>query len=310
MKILITGSSGFVGNFLVSALTSQGHNVIGLDVVQYPFQHYKNYKFICCNISNRTEVNSIVKRESPSHIIHLAYIMIPKHIRAIEDSVDLLGSENIFLAANSTESVKQILLFSSASIYGGNPDNPAWISEEVIPRPGEWVYAQNKVLAEEFYLSYHKRDNLNVVIFRMCTACGPSYFQKKGLVRLLKNSPIGQLVNGTDMNMQFIHEDDVINLTTLILQDNEVEGVYNLAPDSYVSTKELSPNPKLFIKISEKRIKSIFNWIWKLRIAKISPTSTALITYSIVISPKKLMDRYNYQFKHTTLSAFHHSIGK
>lgn len=307
MNILITGSSGYVGNFLVKDLTTKGHRVSGLDTIRQPFQNYNGYDFFPCNITDRHQVLSLVKKVQPEHIIHLAYLMKPEHIRAIEDSVDLIGSENVLLAANETSSVKQLILFSSASIYGGNPDNPLWITEETPPRPGEWVYAQNKVLTEEFYNKYPKRENLNIVIFRMCTACGPSYFKKGGLVRALKHSPLGLLVNGTDMNMQFIHEDDVKSITNLVLDDEIITGIYNLAPDSCATTRELSPNPKLFIKIPEKTLRTIFRVLWKLRLGP-SPTTVSLISNSIVISPKKLQTRYNYSFKYSTIEAFNNSI--
>lgn len=307
MKILITGSSGYVGNFLIKYLTSRGHEVIGLDTNQFSFQTYKGYNFKICDITNRHHVFSIIKDIQPDHIIHLAYLMKPEHIRAIEDSVDLLGSENIFLAANNTPSVKQLILFSSASVYGGNPDNPQWITEETKPRPGEWRYAQNKELSEEFYNNFPKREDLNIVIFRMCTACGPSYFKKGGLVRVLKHSPIGLLINGSDMNMQFIHEDDVKNLVERVLNDNTIIGTYNLAPDSFAATRELSPNPKLFIKIPESFLHAIFRMLWQLKLGP-SPTSIALMTYSIIISPHKLQKRYNYTFKYSTKEAFNNSI--
>ncbi len=308
MKVLITGSSGFVGNFLVKYLTSLNIEVIGLDRVNYKFQTYEHYHFENCDITDKNRVLDIVKRHKPTHVIHLAYIMIPQHDKEFEDSVDFGGSQNIFIAANKNRSVKQFILFSSASIYGGNKYNPEWFYEENEQKPGDWVYAQNKVKSENFYNSYNKREDLKLVIFRMCTACGPSYFKGKGLVRLLKRSPVGQLVNGTDINAQFIHEDDVKNLVYKVLYDNDIEGVYNLAPDSYASTRELSPNPKFFIKVSEKMITKIFSFLWKYRIAKISPTSVSLLAYSIIISPDKIKKRYNYEFKYTTKGAFYNSV--
>lgn len=308
MKVLITGSGGFVGNFLVSFLTSLNIEVIGIDNIHYKFQKYNNYIFELCDITDAKKVDSIVKKHNPTHVIHLAYVMVPKHNRELEDNIDVQGSKNIFISSNNCKSVKQFIIFSSASVYGGNKENQLWITEDGELKPNEWVYAQNKIKVEDFYNTYPNRDNLKVVIFRMCTACGPSYYKSKGLVKLLNRSPIGLLVNGTDMDMQFIYEDDVKTIVKLVLDDPEVEGVFNLAPDSYATTKELSPNPKLFIKISESKVKKIFNFLWKSRIAKISPTSVSLITYGIIISSKKLMDRYNYKYKYTTKEAFYSSI--
>lgn len=308
MKVLITGASGTIGNYLVKYLTGNGISVVGIDTEHFKFQQYTNYIFESCNILDKKKLSSIFEKHNPTHIIHLAYVMIPKHNKKIEDEIDITGSLNILELSNKTMSVKQFIFFSSASIYGPNEDNPEWLTEDSFVRPGEWVYAQNKAIIEDNYNDYDIRYDLKLVILRLCTSCGPSYFRGKGFVKLLTRSPIGLFVNGTDINMQFIHEDDVKSVVMMILNDSTVEGVFNLAPDSYATTKELSPNPKLFIKISNKTLKKIFSIIWKLRVAKVSPTSVDLLTYSIVISPQKIMERYNYKFKYSTKEAFYNSM--
>lgn len=308
MKILITGASGIIGNYLVKYFSDNGISVIGIDNVHYKFQQYSNYQFENCDVLDINKLTDIFEKHNPTHIIHLAYVMIPKHKKAVEDEIDIQGSLNVFNISNSTKSVKQFIFFSSASIYGPNEDNPEWLTETSLIRPGEWVYAQNKAIVEDYYSNLEKRDDMKLVTLRLCTSCGPSYFKSKGFVELLTHSPIGQLVNGTDINIQFIHEDDVKSVVMKILEDSTIEGVYNLAPDSYATTRELSPNPKLFIKISNRTLKKIFGLIWKLRLAKVSPTSVDLLTYSIVISPQKIMERYNYKFKYSTKEAFYNSM--
>lgn len=308
MKILITGSSGFVGNFLVSYLTSLGHEIIGIDVNEYKYITYDHFKFEKCDITDFNKLDIIIKKYRPSHVIHTAFIMVPKYDSDLENKIDLEGSKNVLKSVNSTKSVKQIIFFSSARVYGGHSDNKLWISEDERLRPNDWPYGVNKVKIEKYYSEYQKRDDLKIIFFRMCTACGPSYYKSKGLVRLIKHSPFQLSVNGNDFIMQFIHEDDVKELTRLVLEDREIHGVYNLAPDSYAYLRDLAPKRTIFIKISEQKIRKIFNFIWKFHIAKISPTSIPLITYGIIISSKKLTERYNYKFKYSTFEAFNNSL--
>lgn len=308
MKVLITGSSGFVGNFLVSYLTLLGHEVIGIDVNEYKYANYDNYTFEKCDVSDIDKVDNIIKKYNPTNIIHTAFIMIPMHNVKRENEIDIEGSKNILISANSTPSVKQIIFFSSARVYGGHKDNKLWITEDGELRPNDYPYGVNKVKIENYFNEYNKRDDLKIVFFRMCTACGPSYYKSKGLVKLINKSPFQLLVNGTDLIMQFIHEDDVKELTRLVMEDPDIQGAYNLAPDSYASLKEMAPKRTIFIKISEDKIRKIFSFIWKLHIAKIIPSSVPLITYGIIISSKKLTDRFNYKYKYTTIEAFHNSI--
>jgi len=303
IKIAITGSSGFVGNFLAKHFSSQGMAVFGFDLKPLDWQkNYLNFTFVKTDIRDYKTIKEVFVRENFTHVIHLAYLMKPQHNRAFEHDVDVNGSKNIFNISRETPSVRQFIHFSSVSIYGGWPDTPLWIDESYPLRPREWYYAINKKEIEEYYFATAKQFKL--VNFRMCTACGNSYFRNDGLVNIIAKSPLGLLLNGRPLLVQFIHEADVTNLVELIINDLEIEGVYNLAPDSYAAEKDLSPNFKIYLPFPKFFFKLIINLLWNLRLIDVSPTSVDLTAHSIVMTPKKLMARYNYKFKYTTHEAF------
>ena len=304
MRLAITGSNGYVGNFLSQYFSDKGVHVVGIDLSSDKRQQsFLNFKFCKCDVRNETLLRQIFSDEKITHVIHLAYLMEPQHNRSFEDDVDINGSIAVFRAAHNCLSVKQFVHFSSASIYGGWKNNPLWISEEHPLRPRDWVYAINKKKVEEFYFSFSRRKDLKLVNLRMCTAIGHSYFKKGGVVKTLYSSPLGLLLDCKDTLLQFIHEDDVKRLIELILNDKSVDGTFNLAPDSYASTRKLSPK-RLFIPFPKKLFKFIISIWWNLRLIGISPTSVNLVAHGIVVSPKKLMKKYDYEFLHSTKSAY------
>lgn len=304
MKLAITGSNGYVGNFLSQYFSDKGVHVVGIDLSSDKRQQsFLNFKFCKCDVRNETVLKQIFSVEKITHVIHLAYLMEPQHNRKFEDDVDINGSIAVFRAAHDYLSVKQFVHFSSASIYGGWGHNPLWISEEPPLRPRDWVYAINKKNVEEFYFSFNKRKDFKLVNLRMCTAIGPSYYKKGGVVKTLHSSPVGLLLNGKDTLLQFIHEDDVKRIIELILNDKNVDDTFNLAPNSYASTRTLSPR-RIFVPFPKKLFKLIITILWNLRLCSVSPTSVNLIAHGIVVSPQKLMERYNYEFLHTTKSAY------
>jgi len=311
MKILITGSNGYVGNFLAEYFCKKGIPVVGVDLDSMVRQRfYPNFRFAKCDVRSHPGLLRIFADEQPTHVIHLAYLMDPQHDRNFEDDVDVNGSLAVFAAARQTESVTQFVHFSSASVYGGWPDNMPWITEEQEPRPRDWVYAQNKVRVEKVYFD-SPHPGFKLVNFRMCTAVGPSYYKSGGVVSVLAKSPVGLLLDGKDTDIQFIHEDDVKRLVELVLNDPEIEGVYNLASDTFSNTKEMNPKRwKLFLPLP----KALFRWIiaalWRLRLSSVSPTSVNLVAHGIVISPKKLQDRYGYKFLFGTREAFFDAFEK
>lgn len=312
MRIAITGSAGYVGNFLAEHLCGLGHRVVGLDLQSPDFQKgYRDFRFVRCDVRDRALLDRVLAEEKITHVIHLAYLMDPQHDEAFERDVDVNGSQNVFLAAHGTPSVRQFIHFSSASAYGGFPDNPLWIPEEAPLRPREWVYAQGKKEVEEFFERFSKRPDFKLVTFRMCTAVGPSYFKPGGVVVTLTKSPFGLILDGKDTLLQFIHEDDVKALVDLVLKDEAAEGTFNLAPDSYSPTRELNPNPKkIFLRLPKALFKAAIALLWNLRLSDVSPTSVDLVAHGIVVSPKKLMDRYGYKFRYSTKEAFFDAVDR
>ncbi len=156
---------------------------------------------------------------------------------------------------------------------------------------------------EEYINAAKRRNGLKVVHLRMCTAVGPSYFKKGGVVKVLAKSPLGILIGGKDTALQFIHEEDVKNLVWLVLQDRKVEGTFNLASDSYAFTKELN-SKKLFLSVPKPLFRVAISLLWRLRLSGISPTSVDLIAHGIVASPEKIKKRYGYHFCYSTKQAY------
>jgi len=306
MKIAITGSNGYVGNFLAEYFSGRGIGVVGMDLSSMGRQRdYKNFRFHRCDVRDKGLVSRILEAEKPTHVCHLAYLMDPQHNYGLEYDVDVNGSKSVFDAANAVKSVRQFMHFSSASVYGAFPENRPWISEDQEPTPRDWVYAQNKCIVEQFFSSYPKRDDMKLVNLRMCTVVGPSYYKPGGVVSILAKSPVGLLLDGRDTAVQFIHEDDVKNLVDLVANDKDIEGVYNLASDSYTMARGLCVNPKKrFISFPKSVFRAIISALWHARLSPVSPTSVNLVAHGIVVLPSKLTGRYNYKFLYSTKEAF------
>jgi len=311
-KILITGSSGYCGNFLAVHFAQQGIPVVGLDHKPHPVvKDVPNFKFMQTDIRDRQTLAKIFHDEMPTHVLHLAYLMDPVHDKKYEYDVDVMGSKYAFELANETPTVKQFILMSSASAYGAYPDNPEWITEDMPLHPRDYNYGIYKKEIEEYYHGYKKRSDLKLVIFRMCTAVGPSYYKPGGVVSSVSKSPFMLDIKGGDGRVQFIHEEDVKALYELVINDEAVEDTLNLAPDSYATTRELGEYyKKKFIPLPLWLLRGIFWLLWNLHLAALTPAIATLMAHGIIISPKKLMQKYNYVFKYTTKSAFIDAVEK
>jgi UDP-glucose 4-epimerase len=309
-KILITGASGYCGHFLAVHFASKGIPVVGLDLAPHAvIKEVPNYKFLAFDVRNKEVFKKILDMEQPSHVIHLAYLMDPVHDAKFEVDVDVVGSKNALEVANETPSVKQFILMSSTSAYGASPDNPDWITEDRSLNGMDYNYGIYKKQVEEYYNQFEKRSDLKLVIFRMCTAVGPSYYKKGGVVSTVYHAPFLTDIIGGNGKVQFIHEDDVRELFDRAVHDEGMKGVFNLVPDDFSSTKELGVTlKKTFVPVPLWLMRGAFGLLWALHLANLKPSHANLMAYGIVASPKKLMDRFGYRFKYGTKAAFMDAI--
>ena len=310
MKLLISGSSGYVGYVLSKYFSERGNEVIGLDVAENSaWSGNSNFKFYCCDVTNKKLLEDILTKEKPTHVIHCAFLMKPLHDVKKNYEIDVTGSINIFQVAHATATVKQFIEFSSTSAYGAWPDNKLWIQETQKLQPRDYRYGIHKKIVEEYYNTYATRKDFKLVIVRMCTAIGSLYHKKGGVVRLLVKAPLVTKINNRDCELQFIHEDDLTALIGLIVNDRTIEGTFNLAPDSYATPKSLMPD-KLLIPIPLWFMRGIAAIGWFVRLSSMNASAITLSAYGIVADPHKLMKRYNYHFKYSTESGFKDTVEK
>lgn len=301
MRVLITGSTGYLGTLLTNFLISKEIPVTGIGLRMHSkHPEGKFFKYYSCDVADRDNLSSVFREEQPTHVIHLA--SNKEHNRKREYSVDIGGSKNILEICENTPSVRQLIYSSSAVAYGGHRTNPQWIGESFPLNPGKYRYGFNKSIAEEIFSSANVRKNLHIVTLRICQVTGPTGKNNRGFLNLLLKSPILPRIcmNNT---LQLLHESDFLSLMTRILHDDEIEGTYNMAPDTYTCIKDLASN-KIYIPLPVFMLSGTIWFLWQMRLTNLQPESVNNVIYPIIIDPSKLVARYEYRFRYTTDDSF------
>ena len=302
MKVLITGSSGYLGSLLINSLVSKKTAVVGIDNrtsdAVLPGEYFKFY--LCC-ITDKALLEEIFFREQPTHVVHFACTFNKVRNRKKEHLIDVDGSENILDVSNRILSVQQLIHSSSAVAYGGWKDNPEWINETHKLRPGKYRYGMNKQTIEQMFLSFRVRENLRILILRICTVTGPSFTSDRIVLRLLTQFPF---LPGfcKDYKIQLLHEEDFVSVVDKVINDDLIEGVYNVAPDSCAAICDIVPDKKYFM-FPVGVIKSLLWVLWNLKILNLQPAGINNSIHSIILDPAKLQSRYNYKFRYSTAEA-------
>ena len=137
MKVLVTGVAGFIGSFLVEALTNRGDDVIGIDNINDYYDSKLKYdrlkriehnlfRFTKMDISNREEIAKLFKVERFDLVVHLAAQAGVRYSienpNAYIDS-NIVGFGNILEGCRHNP-VKHLVYASSSSVYGMNTKMP------------------------------------------------------------------------------------------------------------------------------------------------------------------------------------------
>ena len=180
MKILVTGSEGFIGSHVTEALVRDGHEVIAL--AQYnSFDHrgwlgylspdvMGHFEILLGDVRDGYQMDALAK--GCDAICHLAaLIAIPYSYAAPQSYIDtnVTGTLNILNAARRHE-LTRVVHTSTSEVYGSAQFVP--ITEEH-PLVGQSPYAASKIAADQLAYSFYASFGTPVVTIRPFNTYGP-----------------------------------------------------------------------------------------------------------------------------------------
>jgi UDP-glucose 4-epimerase len=202
MNILITGSSGFLGQALTRKLTKLGHKVIPYDLA--------NKKDIC----DKEQFYQTLKESKATTVIHLAAIadlyLFHKN-PTLSNKVNIEGTRNIL---NACQQLNVRLLFASTCCcYGNSPHHPA---DETTPLQPTESYALSKQISEEEILKI----GLPHCCMRLATFYGPN--MRRALV-------VGTFMDQIQHEEPIYIDGDGKQTRTYTYVDDVVDGIITIA---------------------------------------------------------------------------------
>ena len=183
-KILITGSSGFIGFHVSEFLLKKEIKIVGIDNHNDYYdvnlknkrlkilKKYKNFKFYKFDISKKKLIEKVFVKNKPDLVIHLAaqagvrYSFI-NPFKYIDSNVT--GFTNI-LEIMREKKIKKLIYASSSSVYGNCKKFPFKEKFELSPLN---FYGQTKLFNEKIVKIYEKNYNIKCVGLRFFTVYGP-----------------------------------------------------------------------------------------------------------------------------------------
>lgn len=168
MRVLLTGSSGWLGRFLAPRLRAAGHAVVGLDVAPGA------ETLITGSVADRALIGRVFADHQPQAVIHAAALHKPDIARYPAQSfidVNMTGTLNLLEAATAAGHDRFIFtsttsLMISDAIRRETADHAVWLDETSGPLTPRNIYGVTKLGAEGLCRIAHLDHGLACVILR------------------------------------------------------------------------------------------------------------------------------------------------
>lgn len=225
MRLLVTGSAGFIGFHVAQRLLARGDEVIGVDNVNDYYdvrlkearlaqlEGHSNYRFVKTDVADRSSMARLFKDIRPERVIHLAAqagvrYSLTNPYAYVESNV--VGFLNI-LEGCRHNAVEHLVYASSSSVYGANTQMPFSIHDNV-DHPVS-LYAATKKANELMAHTYSHLYRLPTTGLRFFTVYGPWGRPDMALFiftsAILEGRPISVFNNGK-MRRDFTYIDDIV----------------------------------------------------------------------------------------------------
>ncbi len=253
MKVLVTGSAGFIGSALSLRLLERGDEVIGIDCLNDYYDvalkearlerttAHTGFTELRVSIDDRDVMADIFRTHRPQRVVNLAAQAGVRY--SLENPLayvdtNLLGFANILEGCRHND-VEHLVYASSSSVYGSNTNMPFSVHDNV-DHPVS-LYAASKKANELMAHTYSHLYRIPTTGLRFFTVYGPwgrpdmAYF--KFTQNILAGKPIDVFNNGNHQR-DFTYIDDIVEGVVRVLDklpepNPEWSGD---APDSATST--------------------------------------------------------------------------
>ena len=295
--VLVTGSSGYIGQQLVTELASQVgkgqlRGVIACDVKR-PDALPTHATWVEHDV-RRPTLATLLATHKVDVVVHLAGIVTPPpgSRRDFAYSVDVEGTRNV-LDACVVAGVRRVVVTSSGAAYGYHPDNPTRLAEtDAIRGNKSFAYSWHKRLTEEMLVDYRRAyPRLEQVIFRMGTVLGASVNNQ---ITALFERPRLIAINGSDSPFVFVHDRDVVGCLVRAI-DSSVTGIFNVAGDGAVTIDEIAAVlGKPVRRLPAWLLQRVLALLHPLGIVPYGPEQVDFLRYRPVLDNTRLKKEFGY----------------
>lgn len=241
MRALITGSQGFVGQYLRRELEESGYEVVGLDI-------QPGEGAVQADLLNPEQLAAAVRQAEPDAVFHLAGqadVARSWKIPQKTMEINVLAAVNLMEAARAFNPSIRMMLVGSSDQYGNLGEAGRMVSESLATHP-QTPYAVSKKAQEEMARVYVRAYGMNICMTRSFNHGGagqrlgfliPDF--ASGIVKVERGEAKSLKVGNLTSRRDFTHVKDVARAYRLIGEKGKPGEVYNVGSGVTWSAQEI-----------------------------------------------------------------------
>jgi UDP-glucose 4-epimerase len=302
-RILITGVSRHLVGRLAQRLEAdpEVEHIVGVDLEE-PEVDLERTEFVRADIKNPL-ILKVLEASGVDTVVHLSIIATPTRVggRSAMKEINVIGSLQLFAACQRVPTVKKLVMKSSTAVYGASPQDPALFSEDMTARGSMTGFAKDSVEVEQYARDFtRRRPDVAATFLRFANFMGSGL--ETTLTRYfslpLVPSPIGY-----DPRIQFIHEDDALEVLYRATRENH-PGIFNVAADGILLLSQaIRMCGKLPLKVPLPMAQPLAAVVRRLGLVDFPSDQIQFLVFGRVADNARLKDVFGYAPKYSSREA-------
>ncbi len=286
--VLITGICGRLGKQLARVLHRKGP-VVGVDRRPFPD---KPKDIVHAQVDmRRKKLKDVFRASDIRAVVHLGVLHDPRASAADHHSWNVAGFSRLLEYVTQFR-VPKLVLLSSANVYGPQPSNPQFLTEDA-PLLGGQNFSEIRDLIELDMLAqsfFWKLPETETVILRPVHILGTVHNAPSNFLR---KDPIVSIL-GFDPMMQVVHQADVVSAIEIALRPGN-RGTFNVAgPEPAALSQLVKILGRQKISAPYGLTRAVLSRMWSWRLTSFPPPEIDHIRYVCMVDDRKARDELGF----------------
>jgi UDP-glucose 4-epimerase len=308
--VLVTGAARHLGGLMVRSLVrdTSVERVVGVDVVP-PRRPLLGAEFVRADIRNPV-IGRVLNSAEVDTVVHMGVIATPLQAggRSAMKEINVIGTMQLLAACQKSPTIKNLIVKSTASVYGAGPRDPALFTEEMSPQhPPASGWAKDSVEVEGYVRGFaRRRPEVQVSILRLANVIGP---RVETAMTAYFTLPVIPTVLGFDARLQFIDEDDAIAALHRAVS-RQAAGVFNIAGDGILALSQaVRRTGRPHVSVPGALLGIVGRAVAPTRLVDFSSEQVRFLTYGRAIDCSRAQRDLGWVPRRTTSEAFAGFLG-